>query len=392
MALARRTTSFLNDRRLQRWGGRAGYGAAAYSLGQFAYKNRRHIKDAYNWAFGDNTTGASVNNSTNTGASAKRPRVFDLDDDRPTKKSRTESSIGGTRQVAGGSAVVNIGRAPFRDRYLSRIPYAKMPRYGGRYRRRGGYRRRTYRRGGRAKYVPRRMKGYMRTGGFYGGTEKKFVDSQVETTTNSSSQITNFSTTIGGQTTLHNITGGSGVNQRVGEKVVLTDISINMIINPEGLTRVNMSAQSGAPTSLQVSVWLILDTQMNGSPPGPTDIWQISSTNTTALMRMDNAYRFRTMKRWDFILDPTAATTFNENVGNEVVGQYSYESAKIRFYKKCRIPIRMAGTTAADSAIKSNALSLWVGTDGGRYISRFGTTNNVPVDIIHDTRVRYIDM
>lgn len=208
----------------------------------------------------------------------------------------------------------------------------------------------------RARYGPERrpktrkhaqmtlVKGYERTGGYYGrfagrDAELKFFDTALAFNLDTTGEVP-----ATGQLVL--IPQGVTESTRVGRKCVIKSIQI----------RANLTFQPGAAATAATNgyIYLVQDTQTNGAAAGVTDV--LTSNNLAVAMRnLANSERFKIYKlfAWSFVSTAGVTTAYND-----VRKQWTY-------YKKCNIPLEFSSTTGAITELRSNNLFLLAGTDGG---------------------------
>lgn len=377
----------------------AGAGVGIYQgarqLGNWAWENRNEIHDTYTrWFPGNNATVTPANSTGTNVGGYKRPRVDDITEDskRVTKRARTD-------QVSSGrtSVVLNnfLGSARYRRAlYLDNMPYRRKRRY----------RRKSGRRGYR---VPRRYKGYLRTGGNYRAirngvyTERKEHESQYDNTlTNAYTPARNISDNT--DSCISAPAGGSTDTTRVGNKFVVSSISIKADISGIPFTHYTSGTLSGvnqfvAPKPMCITAYLVLDTQTNGAAAAATDIWENGGTTYNGLnhMRLDQGNRFKILKKWDIVLTPEVDEILNVADGGGayyVKVNVQWPCAKINYYKKCKIPVRMNTTSGGITNVKSNSLQLWATMKGGTYTDPTGASGAAGANISHVTRLRFIDL
>jgi len=214
--------------------------------------------------------------------------------------------------------------------------------------------------GGRST-VPRALRGYDRSGGFYGrftgpGAELKFFD-----TANSFSFDTTGEVPATGQLNL--IPQGTTESTRIGRKCVLKSVEIR------GDVRFAPGASAQAATT--VAMYLVLDKQCNGAAAAVTDVFTTNALTTTALVNLANSERFVILKKWLIVINATAGVTT----------AYSSANRHLEYFKRCNIPLEFNSTAGAITEIRSNNLFLLAGTDTNDDLTSFTGT----------TRVRFSD-
>lgn len=217
--------------------------------------------------------------------------------------------------------------------------------------------------------IPARRRGYLRTGGQYGRylgngglrgiTEKKFNDTFVSTTPAPGGTI---------NSTMLVIPQGTGEQERIGNKIVVTQIHMRGVFRYQNTTSTDYAA-SGA---LNLRLLLVLDKQANGVIPNAGDIlFSISSGPTFAFNRISNKDRFVVLKDIRKTL-----------VGNYTIGGVPAATQEdFECHIKCRLPIMYGGTTGNYNEMKSNSLLV---------VSLAEFANQTP-NISWAARVRFID-
>ncbi len=144
------------------------------------------------------------------------------------------------------------------------------------------------------------------------------------------------------------IAQGNGQSQRVGRKIMLTNISVRWVA-----TRVAITDQEAAmaPTIVRM-VWYI-DRQANGAVATPSDIFTDTGEDFLQFRNLANAQRFKILKDIEVTLNPSAGagdgTVENDWAGETKVGQ---------FHKILNLPIlyNQSATTGAIATIESNVI------------------------------------
>jgi len=194
----------------------------------------------------------------------------------------------------------------------------------------------------RAPPVPR--PGFQRTAGLYGRFNKsgsrppqaelKFLDTALSFSDDFTFGIEN--------SCLNVIPQDATASGRIGRRVVIKSIQIrgyNYFV-----------PTTTATASALVNMYLVLDTQANGSPPAATDLFE-STQLTTSMLNLSNSNRFRILKRW--------VVAFNSNAGATTA--YNNVVKPLEFSMKCNIPLEFSGTTGVTAEVRSNNLCIIAG-------------------------------
>lgn len=198
--------------------------------------------------------------------------------------------------------------------------------------------------------IPRPLKGYARIGGFYGrfrgsmGESKFFDCSNTNYTFDSTGEVINLTATSPTSTTstgtICQVVQGDTENNRNGRKIVITSIYMQGYIQSDSAFD-------------KIQMCLILDTQCNGALPAYDDIFSaVPAATTERFLNVSNGSRFKVLKKIVMTFDATTA------LAGPV---YTGTTRKIKFFKKCNIPIEYdnSATTGVITSIKSNNL-FWV--------------------------------
>lgn len=223
------------------------------------------------------------------------------------------------------------------------------------------------------------QRGFVRTSGAYGrfsGTngepELKVHDVPILERGNGTTQMNTFGVSI--TNGLCVIPQGTDDNQRIGRKITLKSLQFRGLL--KGQPAQNFI--TGPATSYQLTVYLYLvqDTQANGTLADPTDVLT-GTIPQTSMVNLDNSMRFRILKKWVHELEPK--TNFIE-----LTYQYLNDTTKhIEWYKKCDIPVEYSGPNGTVTEIRSNNLFFLVGYSDAAY-GRHTTVEGV-------FRIRYAD-
>lgn len=194
--------------------------------------------------------------------------------------------------------------------------------------------------------------GYTRTGGYYGrfqgaAGESKFYDQLLSAT---------IDTTGTNELSLVTIAQGVTESTRVGRKCTVTSINLKGYV----LWAVNQAYNTMANTRVKIVV--CQDTQANGAACGWTDVYQ--SSTTIALRNLANSQRFKILKEW--IVTPSSlAMTTTDNWATVANTVGLAPCTKLKFNKKCQIPIEFSSTTGAVTELRTNNICIMAVSDLG---------------------------
>lgn len=200
--------------------------------------------------------------------------------------------------------------------------------------------------------------GFTRTGGYYGGMEKKFVDTALADGTMAAT-MTFYNLCVVAQ--------GDTESQRVGRKIMIRSLDIRGNLTLLGATDVTN-------TSCQVRMRIVVDTQTNGAQFAATDLLETDAINSFA--NLANRKRFIVLKD----------KTFNLSAGGAAATGAAYAFSEvlrdIKVHKRLEVPIEYdnSATTGAITTVRSD--SLWV---------VFQTSTAEIVALSATARIRYSD-
>lgn len=185
--------------------------------------------------------------------------------------------------------------------------------------------------------------------------EVKFFDTQLSFTVDTTGEVP-----ATGQLVL--IPQGATQSTRIGRKATVTSLQIraNCTHVPAG----------GANAASTMYLYLVQDTQANGSAAAVTDVFTSASLEQ-GLINMSNSSRFKILKKW----------VYDFNSGAGVTTAYNNISRHIEFYKKMAVPLEYSGTAGAISELRSNNLFLVAGAIGA----------DDAITVSGTARVRYSD-
>lgn len=230
------------------------------------------------------------------------------------------------------------------------------------------------------------------------GIEKKFFDQGVANQTTFAStdlSATGLCVNPSGTSCLNNPAQGDGPSNRDGRQIAMQSLYVAGIIN--SISDPN-AGSTEVPVTPACSIFIVLDTQNNGSasPPTADNIWTNPSgsvaTCSAPLRNLDNEQRFRVLKRIDFssadFVSPSIAVpTTTADAGSPLfaaAGAY----AKFSCYLKLggmMVNYLSGTTTAVQSAIADNAIHIYC----LRSDSTEGDSNAQGMDISYNARLRF---
>lgn len=292
-----------------------------------------------------------------------------------------------------------------------------MARYGGK--RYGGYSKyrrfkKTYRRAFKKSFKSGKYsRGFTRRAGFYGrynlglgksrpwrritegDIEKKYFDKNFRADTGTSLTQDGALLLDGtGNASLNIVSQGTGPQNCLGLKFKIKSIQLKGFVLTQGgpETGGDVGSYPAVLNPPNVKLYLILDTQCNGTQAQPSDIWApdpfTSDVTYNSFLRLDQGNRFRILK--EFIID------FNGNNGWGVYNDYNIQASSkaifIEYYKKCDIDVEISSTGGNVSTLRTNNIFMSgfsFYTDG-----ELSTYNQYPfLPIVNiSTRIRFTDM
>lgn len=148
------------------------------------------------------------------------------------------------------------------------------------------------------------------------------------------------------------IQGTSAVGARIGRYVILKSLEICGEIQYNPGTTANASDVA--------HIFLIVDTQTNGSYPGASDVWS-TTTAGNQVRNLDNTQRFKILKHW--------AVNFQATVGVPGTGANgTLGIIQKNFHKYVKLPnilMDFASSTGAIAEVKTNNLIVGYGSSQG---------------------------
>lgn len=204
----------------------------------------------------------------------------------------------------------------------------------------GGYTKRAYK-----NFTP----GVTRTGGAYARatapSEKKFLDNTFP----AAALVLPVANADVQYPSLNLIAGGSGVNQRVGNRVTATNINLNLAFN------LGLTDHASADGCDHVRIIFFKDKQCNGAAAKISDILQGSTPTFQSFRNMDNVDRF------DIIKDKTITmnATCNAKIDG-TTGTYGQNGRLVKMSWKGRCPIHFGDNTANLNQVRSENFGLLV--------------------------------
>ncbi len=251
-----------------------------------------------------------------------------------------------------------------------------------RYRRRSRKRRRPFRRG------------YNRTGGYYGRynkgkrsralLEKKFRDFSVGTDTNGVAATTTglILTGPGGQGSFLSTSQGVGEGQRIGRKIILTNLNWRIDIRQDAVLNTAPPVVNELEDFAQtIRIIMYLDKQTNGATATAAQILQLlSSQEYQSFYNLENIGRFKILKDKTYICNGNGLQLGDQTAGK--IGRFRKER-RVNFFWRGRLPIEYNSTTGAISEIRTfNICGLIIANTTG------GTLT--PLKIVSSIRIRWI--
>lgn len=211
------------------------------------------------------------------------------------------------------------------------------------------------------------------------GRELKFVDRVASHTIGNTTEFVAYLSTTPAAANIFGTVQGTAPNNRIGNKILVTQIQCRVQITVEG--RVDMAATAG--DNMLRFVW-VLDQQTNGETAEPDQVFE-EYTDITSWRKMSTTSRFRILKDITIIPKQQTLCVGGFNVGNGVTALYAASEGSwyIQWSKKCQIPVKYIGDTTAIASIADNSVSLYV-------CSQQGATNR-SWDFRCLTRIRYYD-
>lgn len=200
--------------------------------------------------------------------------------------------------------------------------------------------------------------GVTRMSGYYGGMEKKFLDTAISDAT-AAATMTMYNICI--------VPQGDTESQRVGRKITVKAIQLRGSLSLLGATDVTN-------TSCQVRMRIVCDTQTNGAAFTATDLLETDAINSFS--NLANRSRFVVLKDRTFALKAGGACATGAAYA------FSEDIVVIDTYKGCNIPIEYdnSATTGAITTVRSN--SLWI---------TFQCSTAEIVAVSGTARIRYVD-
>lgn len=207
-------------------------------------------------------------------------------------------------------------------------------------------------------FVPRVIPGYTRRSGYYGGIERKFLDTAFSDGTLASA-MTFYNPMV--------IPQGDTESQRIGRKVVIRSLHLRG-------TLTLLNATDVTNTSNQFRMRIVIDTQTNGAQFGATDLLETDAINSFS--NLANRSRFRVL------YDKTKE--FNSFGASATGAAYSFGEVikPISVNLKLNLPVEFdnSATTGAITTVRSNYICITMQSSTGEIISMAMTS-----------RIRYTD-
>ncbi len=211
------------------------------------------------------------------------------------------------------------GRAAHRRQFPLKKRRPRYNKRGGLYNRRGGYNR----------FSPQYGRQSFRTtsGHMLGRPEKKFLDSDI------SDAVVTTGIEFGTGDIL-TVVAGTGESQRVGRKIMVTNIHLRGVL---ALNRIADAATGALPD--QIRIMVVLDKQCNGA--AATAALLLQTDNITSFRNVENIGRFQ------MLYDKTIALHVVNSGGTGAVNDTSETNKLWKVNLNVRIPIEYSSTTGA---------------------------------------------
>lgn len=278
--------------------------------------------------------------------------------------------------------------------YQRTMPYRRTYR-------RGGFRRRTFRKG---RLTPR-MKGTYRTGGFYSkranrvNIERKFLDYQGvnnvaflqgDASWNGVGMVP--ATATGTTLCFPTLAQGTGVSERLGQVVNVKSIQFDMDVFPVN-EQIKVEdpgdlSDISPPETIRVEVALIFNRQTNGAAGTNSEIFD-DPGYVYSDMNLDNRKRFKVIRRWTLNYMPHVQSTTDGTGLTKIT--WVWDRKTIKMFKKMNVPIIQNGTGASVSTLRSNSFQLYWCVGGGAYTTPTTPVVYNTVQMNFSCRVRYTD-
>lgn len=198
-----------------------------------------------------------------------------------------------------------------------------------------------------------------------GRPERKFIDTYVNTASilQAAAGIT--------PTLLTGVAQGTDNNQRIGRKIMLTNIQYRQILN--GLS----AGETGAIDTDMVRILMVRDMQFTGlNTPTLQDVLEDTGTATGTFFIAYNDLRTQGNQRFRTMLDKIVPISTG-------TGQ-NYQLRLIKYFKKTRLTLDFNGGAAVASSAGRNAI--WL------FVFKLNTTTVAVVNTEIAIRVRFTDV
>lgn len=227
------------------------------------------------------------------------------------------------------------------------------------------------------KFIGRRARGFVRTGGYYGRftrygvskPEMKFYD------------FNTFGGAVpigaGGGLLVTSIVGvsqGNGESQMIGRKITIKRISVR----GTGIFRTNTGTLANLGSGNRLKIVLVLDRQCNGAAANVNDVYQ--NADIDSFLNLENKSRFKILKDWN--VENPAVTGYNSTLNTYYVDE---KRVNFEWTGKVHIPIEyspQAGGVRTISEIRSNNIFMLAFAD---------QTPGNTAQVEFNTRIRYLD-
>lgn len=212
--------------------------------------------------------------------------------------------------------------------------------------------------------IPRPMRGYARTSGYYGryaplGAELKFRDTTATSAPVASSGVIHMPS-------LNLVIQSAGEEARIGRKITLRSIHLKYVA-----TLPNTTGANNTDDGLRVIVFQ--DKQCNGASAAVTDI--LEDATYLSFNNLSNKSRFRILADRYHDISATAG-----GIGATTADSSGEKANTYQWHMRCNIPVEYSGATTAITEVRSNNIGVLAISDGGR------------MELTTSARVRFSDM
>lgn len=210
--------------------------------------------------------------------------------------------------------------------------------------------------------VPRRLRGYVRTGGLYGRYAGQLQQLRRRRYGNPKPELKWFDTLQNTPqpilqagslwfNSVNLVPEGVAPNNMIGRKIIVRRITVRGVIEKA----VSTGASVGAVEPVDyIRFQLIMDRQANGQAPTIADIY--TQANTRGFLNLANSKRFKVLKSWEMNLNAQNTVYWNTTTSAPL-----FQSGNVirgfDWTKRCYIPIEFnanPATTRPLTDVKSN--------------------------------------